>query len=320
MKKTKRILFIVLGFIFIVFILPNISNYYKNISLLFEKKYEKEENYKFLHQYSSNSNFDFRAFNTTSSNTRVFKINDSLNVISISNRHQFNRDLDFTYSWYKINNNGLIIDSLFLKNEDVYRFGNYLVNREKSYYLTWFIDGSTKPMSFTLIEDGKIINKKDFVKYTNNIDFSYSDWQGYDENKRYKTVYFKNDKWYEIYTKESQETSPKREYGQQSLTFNPIDKISTLDYFYKQEWRGETFPNLNLHLNGKRPDHWKGTGYYTALVNNKKLHFKRGGLQLTEDNHIRDTYTLSIYENTKKTYSIISDINYGGYLYLIRYK
>lgn len=319
MKKIRRMLFIVIGFILVVFILPNISNYYHSISLLFEKKYKEEKKYTFLHQLSSNSNFNIRAFSTTANNTNIFKINDSLIVASISDEHQFERDSDFTDSWYKINNKGQVIDSLTIKNESIYKFGNYLVNSDKSYYLTWLIDGNTKPMSFSPIENGKIIEEKDFVNYTNDSDFSLGNWSGYDKNKKYKTIYFKDGKWNEIYTKEYQKISEKRVQNKR-LPFTNIDKISTLDYFYKEKWRGENFPNFNLYINGRTPDHWQGTGYFTIQVNNQKIHFKRGGLKLFKDNRISDSRTLAFYENAKKTYTIISDINYGGYLYLIRYK
>ncbi len=321
-KKIKRFIKII-SIISIIVIVPNIPNFYKSI-MVSEKEPKDAENYVYIEDLTSDNNFDVRVFTSIYPET-AFRLNDSIICISTRNGDKHSED-NISSSWYKVNDHGHILDSLSIRNEYFETQGNYLVNREKEYYLSWLIDGDTLQKSFLLINEGKLIDKADFEKETDSSDFTGYEYQ-IDSltNQRFvKTFYFKNGKWNKINTQENfYVTTSSFSNQDEFLGFKDIDVAGKLDFFHKRDWYGHKFPDFNIYFNGKPSEHWRGTGFYSVSANSTKILIKRWGLKLYDDHIIGTPNDLTLYENSTKNYLLISEFEDSSRhtkQVLIRYK
>lgn len=285
----------------------------------FERLPDKYKSYENLQALSTDSDFNVRIFSSIYPK-HAFKINDSLICIAAySGDHRENKIL--TSSFYKVDNRGYIADSLIITNDVIDIHDNYMIEKEKEYYLSWLIDEDTTQQRFVLIEDGKLVDEAVFEKHTKDVD--YSDYLYVTDtvtNQRFvKTFYYKDNNWNKIYSEERFLIDSKYPVSK-ALEFKSIDEVATLEFYQRQEWNGHHFPDFGLYINGKPSEHWKGTGYYKIKANNKEILFKRWGLrQYLDNDDLSSYYDLRFYENPSKNYLLILDD--GGYQhFLVQYK
>ncbi len=318
-KKGKFIL--IIAFITLFFIGPNIPNLYKQFIVQFETLPEEFKTYKYLEGVQSDSSFNKRVFNSIYSEY-AFEINDSL--ICLTTHHTDKKDSTITHTtWFKINNSGNIIDSLCISDEYIQDHDNYLVNIEKSYYSTWLLDGDSSMRPIQLIENAKIIDKETFKTYTNMADFS--DYlyviDSASQKRVVKTIYYKQGIWNEIYTTENYYVDINCCIDN-NLKFEDISDIAILQHFNKRDWYGHSFPDFGFYINGKTPEHWKGTGFYYIKANGSKIQFKRSNLRLYKNGYINNSINFIGYQNPKKEFILITrnDIYSGSKQFLFQFK
>lgn len=311
-----------------IYIIIYHSDIYKLLVIKFTPLPKEYENVKNLDELNTNPKYTITSFSSVYSKyPRV--VNDS--TFYISTTHKQEQTYVTNKKFYKISRNtGNITDSLVISNDNTYEHHHYLVNIKKDYYTTWLIDGDTSKKSFNLIGNGKIHSKKEFKEYTDQA--LHSDRFYIEDSiskKRYvKTIYLKENCWNEIYTADNFYHHVD-EYCciNYKLPTKPIEKMTTLNYFNKTAWSVDIFPDFNLSVaggNGTRPDHWRGTAYYTLNTYND-ISFKReGAIMYEDDNDIGDNRGLiyEFYENPFKKFLLISQMTGtdGSKHYLIQKK
>lgn len=316
----KRIIIGGIIAILLFFVVPNMSNITEYFKIKFQKTPVKYEIYQNLRDLALDKKFDIKIIETSS--VDYGQIYGDSNVWLVKRKSNKEGSEPDTEVYYKINREGIIIDSLGFTGEYIMHVDNYLINTEKSYYCTWLKDGDIAKKPFVSINNGSPLSTNELTPYLN--DAEYID-EGHttdlNSNKRLKKIiFYKENTWSEIIT-ESKSYHSKTYKGNKTLPFLGINEVVDASYYKKETWKGHQFPDFGLHLNGKQPEHWRGTSYYDFITQNKSLTFKEQYVQLNKGSDTPNS-KLSVYKNPNAKYIIINNGGYGNTdftLYLIRF-
>ncbi|MGO3183366.1 MAG: hypothetical protein ACTIJ9_11095 [Aequorivita sp.] len=304
--RNKRNWMWLLFVFLLIYFLGNLTFIYRTIELRFEKLPEEYSNYVHLGKLDSmflNSNFKAIKLESIYREEAV-RINDS--IIILKTHEDGEGEHKTNVSWYKLNSNGELIDSLTFKGEYIVNVDSYLVNIENSYYVTWLRDGDTLKKPFDLMEDGKLMDEaqsKEFLKGAaySNYDYYYENKNDYDREKRFKKmIVYKNNEWFQFNTSDDLYLSVNEYFANKDLDFEDRGKLV---HFQKEAWYGDRFPDFNLYINGKDPNHWKGTAYLNLDLENELFKIQHYSKLYKDGDAL--PIPLDIYENPNKSFYIL---------------
>lgn len=291
---------------FFVFIIMNSTLIYNNGSIIFSKVPKEYESYKSVNKIDSlllNSNFNVKIFESlydesiVNSQENVASLNDSINYIKVN---QLDR---LTFSWYKINELGEIIDSLSFYDEDIYNVNSYLVNVKKDYYVTWLKDGDTIKKPIQVLGNGEIIKEEIANTYFENVQFLNTEYiyKPDSDERTVKTVFYKGDTFYTCFTRKSSNYHFKSFKDHNIIEYSSLGEVV---YYEKIKWNASLFPNINISSNGSRPDYWDGCAYIDLKMFEETFKIKRY-CTANSNYDISEKFRYGVYGSSNKKYYIL---------------
>lgn len=303
MSKTIKIIAKVLLGIGLLFLIPNSIHIYKNIALKFEKLPTEYKDYTLIGKVDSlftKSPLKVTVFKSIY-HENVIKLNDSISYLTTHNEDTLEQKK--TITWYKINTNGNVIDSLSIYNEHIDDVNSYLVNTKKSYYLNWLTDGDTIKKTINFIKKGTILAKEKARILVDSAEYSFPDYlfDSITNNRIIKNTVYKNGKLFQFFS-EDDYISHRSYYHKNTIEYN---HKHVFRHYEKTSWNGHTFPSLGLYLNGRKPEHYDGYAYFNFTLKNNTFNIKNPA-EFNEG----DTFgSISpyIYESDNKNYYIYKE-------------
>ncbi|WP_143569708.1 hypothetical protein [Tenacibaculum agarivorans] len=312
MKVIKRILKAI-GIILTIFIVMNGSYIYRQMSILFSKLPDKYKDYSYTGRLDSlllHSNLKVKIFKSLYQE-QIVTLNDSTRYMRIN-------QLDSTtVSWYKINSNGKIIDSLhFYNDEHVEDVDFYLISPKKEYYLTWLRDGDTIKKPVKILNNKIIKNNDTFKNYFSDVAYTNIEYVNdrNSEERIKKVIFYKDATFYKCYTTENAWVPYENFYHfDNTIKYNSFGNVV---FYERTDWRAATWPDFSLYLNGKRPDHWYGYTYidFTILGETFKIKDYR---KAYEDYDTTKMYGIDLYENPNKKYYLLRELSHFENVYYL---
>ncbi len=313
MKVIKRILKVI-GIILTIFIVMNGSYIYHHMSILFSKLPNEYEDYSYsgrLDSLLSHSNLKVKTFKSLYKE-QIVTINDSIHYIRVN-------QLDSTtVSWYKINSNGRIIDSLYFYNDEyIDDVDFYLINPKREYYITWLQDGDTIKKPFKILNNSKVIkNNNTLENYFSDIAYTNIEYvNDTNSNERIKKViFYKDATFYKCYTTENARVPYENFYHFDNII--QYNSFGDVVFYERTDWGAAIFPDFGIYLNGKRPDHWYGYAYidFTILGETFKVKDYR---KVYEDYDISKMYGVYLYKNPNKKYYLLRGLSHFENVYYL---
>lgn len=316
MKAIKIILLITI-IILLFWLYKNRSNIIEPYKIRFESTPTEFHNYQYLRKLATKQNSDIRLFDA--SIVRSGHINgDSLIWIVEYGDSRKDESLDVD-TYYKINIEGVVIDSLKIFNHHTRNINDYLINKKDSYFYSWLIDGDrTKKPIIPIQNKTTLLTEKELEPYLKDA-VSISSYILRDSTTDcniQKIIFYKNKTWYETLTNANYYISECNTNYKQ-LSFKYFEDTFVESHFTKERWCGHRFPDFRLALNGRTPEYWKGTSYYNLSEWNKNLKFKDSYVRLYKgDLYASSTY--SVYIHPSENFLIIKSGYGGSSLYLCR--
>ncbi len=314
MNLLKIVFKICIIFFIVVFVLPNSSHIYKNISISFTRLPKEYNDYSFVVKLDSlflNSNLKLKVFKSIYQEN-LTKLNDSINYLRI------NKLDSTTVTWYKINNFGKIVDSISSYNEYMHNVDSYLVNTQKNYFLSWLRDGDTLKKPVTLLNKGEILREDEANEYFKDIQFGTHEYiyQSNSDEPIVKVIFYKNNMFYQCFTTEKTRV-PYKDFPNYK-DYAKLTNFGKFLYYHKTDWNGHWFPNIGLYLNGRRPEHWDGYAYLDLNIMNETFKVK-DYCSLNEGDIISNAHQgFSMYENpNKKYYFLLNESNHSVNTYYL---
>ncbi|MBU2946294.1 hypothetical protein [Zobellia uliginosa] len=316
---NKKMVLKILVTILLLFAVLNIVNIFETVNLLFTHTPAKFERYQNLRHLATNKNFDIQTIETKSFSSG--KIKDESHIWIAQRKDEGANDKLHSEVFYKINEDGMLIDSLRFINEFIEPIDDYLINIEKGFYCTWLKDGDASRKPFNLIQNGALLTTEEIKNYIKNAEHFFYDYVLYSETQKHllKVVFYKDRKWSELYAESNEGFNKTYKYSAQ-LNFEALNNLVDVSFFKKKEWNGHITPNFSYNVNGLMPPHWRGVSYYDLKFKNGIILFKEQNSVLYKGSKVPKT-KISIYTNPNGKYIIINDGGFGDKdftLYLIR--
>ncbi len=335
MKKVVKIFLWVIVGILAIILLPDVSMYYQQLKLSFDRLPKVYENY---HTIDSIKDDYYEVLEIESDYSEpVLQINDSTIVI-IGNYSKETEDRSRVEKnvWYKVNLQGQITDSLEYQYSDrkekhSYKtYHGYIVDTEQNTYNTWLINSDNTIKYFKNLKENKVFTAKEAGKITTESEFMNAERISSDSDKeeaKYKLIIYKNKVWNYFYTDKDWNGSATYSANNLPVKYEPstdeIDKKTGLIkrvFIKKEEWIGSSFWHIDYGWGGgPRGDRWDGTSYFEITMPNKKLHFQQPVEIASSDESLRDRFTYQVYKPKNGEYLLLNDIENSRY-YLIRPK
>lgn len=305
---------------------------------------EKYKNYKELEELQNTEKHKIIKLKSVQSpGLYIDSINDYFFLpIVLQTGNKWNR------TFFKIDFNGNIIDSLIVDWDKFEVFSRYLLS--PNYYNSWLIDGDTTNKKFTNVNEDLKLGEEDFKKKLEEL-MSQSEMDfyclGYYEHKndsntiinKIDRVYFLiQNEWTCLYGKDfiTMELIEKGGNGYIKDYFKPIvmgfnfEKQNNsffkcdnyeLEYFQRNVYVGAGFLP-SFHPNGSRASHWSGYGYVNVFLEKDTIKLKRRSVETSPDSHGNlYSYPLDLYKKNKMKCIIFcedSQIDDMTYIYLIK--
>jgi hypothetical protein len=317
MKKIKMILLIIIT-ILLFWLYKNKSNFIEPYKLRSESTPAEYQNYQLLMKLATKQNSDIRLFDAPI--VRSGHINGDSLIWIVEYGDSDKADSLKVDTYYKINIEGVVIDTLKVFNGHTSYINDYLINKKDNYFYSWLKDGdrTKKPIvpihtkSTLLTEKELELHLKDAVSVC-----SYILRDSTTGHNVQRIIFYKNKTWYEVLTSASLYISESTPDYYEQMTFEDFEDVFTESHFTKERWCGHRFPNFNLAFNGITPENWRGTSYYNFSELNKNLKFKEPYVRLYK-NELHASSTYSVYIHPSENYLIIKSGYGGSSLYLCR--
>ena len=326
MKKSTKIILWIIGIIAVI-ILPDANLYYQRYKLKGDKLPEVYKSYTTLDSIKDDA-YEVLTIGGGFHHP-VLKLNhNTIMIIYSASEQTEDGSREERNSWYKINLNGQITDSLNYayndrKEDHNYQtFYNYVVDVKGNTYNSWLLnnDSTNKPIKnlnenkiFSDAEAKQIISKYEYL-YNQNIP---ADNTG--NERKQKILIFKDGIFNYFYAdKYFNELEPYRE-DQRELKYEAsafeIDENPSYihrKYVKKDEWVGHTFWDSRTFSlgsgNGSGRIGWYGTSYFDVKMPKKTVHFKSPVKIEYPDEGVRDNFTYSVYNPKLGEYLLLTDI------------
>lgn len=320
MKKMN--LLILLVAILLFFLIPNMSNIKEQINLKYEKTPEGFDEYQHITDLVNNTEYDVQVIEGSSIAFGEIQEDSIIWLVKRQGNPKDKTSNVDTEIFYKIDNKGIIIDSLTFTNEFINHVDNYLINMKSSYYSTWLKDGSIEKKQFISIKNKSLVFTNELKSYLKDAEYIAYDYETDPKtNKRFKkVVFYKNNVWSQIFTESEEYTGSMTFSSTNNLYFSNLDDIFSFTCYKKKIWNGHSFPDFGLYLNGKDGEHWRGTSCYDLKIKNKNIKLKEVYAKLYKGSNTPQC-RLSVYKNPDDNYILIKegDSSIGDEsLYLIR--
>lgn len=311
MRKMKIILAI-MAVILLYWLVKNRYNITEPIKIRMESTPTEFENYQYLTPLAKTQSAHIRQFDDSflnkggengDSTIWIEKYGDSENDDSLR-----------VDTYYKISTEGLISDSLKIVNAHLVSLNNYLIDRKDGVFYTWLKDGdrSRKPIIPINTMD-TMLTETEMKLYLQDAEIVCTYLIRDSEAK--KVIFYKNRTWYEGLTSRYIYISESHHNIVQTIEYKNLTEVFAMAHFTKRSWNGERFPDFRLMLNGREPEHWKGTGFFNLSEFNEILNF-RHPVKLYKNSLIASSLD-GVYVHPSGNYLIIKGSN-SNTLFLCR--
>lgn len=324
MKRKLKIILISGLVLVAVVVVPDLGSYYQQLKMLGERLPKEDREVPFFDGIKSNEQYEITRFWSNMPEYGLV-LNDGTLVITTNQFSEERPDLSSS-KWYKIDDRGNCWDSLVIKKDFLNTFDSYLFNLEKSYYVTWLSDSDTVRKPFVTIEEGGVLDDVATKKALQGADYA-TDYYTVNRDDAQQTmrniIFLKNNIWYKMATRDRDflpsYTDPQMAIGMDTIDFSDTNNPQKvrLNHFYKQYWYGNSFWNISFAVNGSKPEHWVGTGYFTMTLGHFDFAFKKASLDLYRGGTL-GWYDLKVHESMSSKFALIS-MEDGREQYLIRW-
>lgn len=337
MKKSIKIILWIVGICAVV-ILPDSNLYYQRYKL---KRDKLPEIYKSYHTLDNLKDDTYEVVSIEGGfYNPVIQLKDSTIVIIYSSSEESSDgSREEQNSWYKINLQGQLTDSLNYAYNDrkekhnYQTFYNYVVDVGGNTFNNWILNNDSISIPILNLNENKVFSAAEAKQIISTHDFLYNQNIPAVTNKnerKQKIVIFKNgvfnyfyaDKYFNAFNPYKENDS---EIKYEPFAFD-IDKNPTYinrKYVKKEEWVGRTFWDSRTFSlgsgNGSGRIGWYGTSYFDVKMPKKTVHFKSPVKIEYPDGGVRDNFTYSVYKPKNGDYLLLSDIQ-NKWHYIIRPK
>lgn len=338
------IIFIVLGIAYFLYSILPFS--YKQL-LPLKKLPEQYVSYKYPRDTICTKNFvlkdliDITTFEEIS--IEFFNEKDSTVIVKTQNyssRSSSNPEI-YTNTYYKLNSEGTIIDSLKLAEENIARlYDGYLIN-DDSYY-TWILDGDKNKKSCEIINRDEQFTKQEAEEVLEALyeasEIALSNHSVFhNNNSYYVSVFFIENQWKLLFGDVRLNYYNKNKYPEKTnktlmqlentiekhLVWNKKSEYINLEYFHKENFiKGGESSAFNP-IYRKTYDRWEGIGFMNLKFKEDIIPFKMNlNYELGSNSN---TYKVPFRGDLK--YYTRSELNFGllnyyshGRLYVVKNK
>jgi len=336
--KIKKIIIgvVILG---CIVVLPDAGKYYRQLAVKFQRV---PEVYRTCRTLDSLKDDDYDVLEIQAQYFEpILQINDSTLLIAGRRDKENNGKITIEDFWYKLDQNGYVVDSLtyIYPNTIPHNYktvDRYIIDTESDSYNTWIAKGDTtnylinnldQDRRFSKREIEKLLSTKEYVAkeyVTEEIQVSPSD----SEKGAYKLFLYGQGQWNYLLTDSYDDPQSRDSKLEITYAGELTDEDDGLDfirreYIHKDNWIQYSFWDFGRYLrwgtgNHSHIDHWEGTSYFKIVMPHKTLYFKQPN-KIYEQLETRELNNYKVYRSNDKKYLLLRGIDQGT-CYVIRPK
>jgi len=330
--KIKKIIIgaVVLG---CIIVLPDAGKYYKQLAVKFQRV---PEVYRTCSTLDSFKDDDYDVLEIRAQYEPILQINDSTLLIAGS---RFMDQVERTPTedfWYKLDQNGHVVDSLtyIYPNTIPHNYktvDRYIIDTESDTYNNWISNGDTTRYPINNLDGTRMFSTKVIKKLLSTKEYmaKQSHKLSSDPEKWVDKLFlYGHGQWNYLLTDsyddpEARDSKLEITYvGQLAYEDDELDFIQR-EYIHKDEWIQYSFWDFGRYLrwgtgNNSHIDHWEGTSYFKIVMPQKTLYFKQPN-KIYEELKTRELNHYKVYRSKDKKYLLLREIN-RNICYVIRPK